>query len=108
MSRKPVQRLMHAIYRRPGTSRRKLKHQVYTYLLGNVRITRPNKVWVADITYPPMARGFLYLMAVMAWHSRYVLAWLLSNTLEAGSYAEMLEGRGSTGTTSLWSGCGGR
>ena len=93
VKRKPVQRLMRAIYRRPGTSRRTLEHPVYTYLLGNVRITRPNEVWVADITYPPMARGFLYLLAVMDWHSRYVLAWLLPKTLEAGFCAETLGGR---------------
>ena len=60
-------------------------------LLRNIRITRPNQVWAADITYLPMARGFLYLVAVMDWHSRYVLAWRLSNTLEAGFCAEALE-----------------
>ena len=89
VSRKRVQRLMRAmglraIYRRPGTSRRSPEHPVYPYLLRNVRITRPNQVWAADITYLPMARGFLYLVAVMDWHSRYVVSWRLSNTLEAG------------------------
>ena len=96
VSRKRVQRLMRAmglraIYRRPSTSRRSPEHPVYPYLLRNVRITRPNQVWAADITYLPMARGFLYLVAVMDWHSRYVLAWRLSNTLEAGFCAEALE-----------------
>ena len=104
VSRKRVQRLMRAmglraIYRRPSTSRRAPKHPVYPYLLRNVRITRPNQVWAADITYLPMARGFLYLVAVMDWHSRYVLSWRLSNTpdrgrgqaLEAGFCAEALE-----------------
>ena len=96
VSRKRVQRLMRAmglraIYRRPSTSRRSPKHPVYPYLLRNVRITRPNQVWAADITYLPMARGFLYLVAVMDWHSRYVLAWRLSNTLDAGFCAEALE-----------------
>ena len=96
VSRKRVQRLMRAmglraIYRRPGTSRRSPEHPVYPYLLRNVRITRPNQVWAADITYLPMARRFLYLVAVMDWHSRYVLAWRLSNTLEAGFCAEALE-----------------
>ena len=96
VSRKRVQRLMHAmglraIYRRPSTSRRSPQHPVYPYLLRNVRITRPNQVWAADITYLPMARGFLYLVAVMDWHSRYVVAWRLSNTLEAGFCAEALE-----------------
>ena len=65
--------------------------RVYPYLLGKVEITRPNQVWAADITYLPMARGFLYLVAVMDWHSRYVLAWRLSNTMEAGFCAEALE-----------------
>ena len=95
-SRKRVQRLMRAmglraIYRRPGTSRRSPEHPVYPYLLRDVRITRPNQVWAADITYMPMARGFLYLVAVLDWHSRYVLAWRLSNTLEAGFCAGALE-----------------
>ena len=96
VSRKRVQRLMRAmglraIYRRPSTSRRSPENPVYPYLLRNVRITRPNQVWAADITYLPMARGFLYLVAVMDWHNRYVLAWRLSNTLEAGFCAEALE-----------------
>ena len=96
VSRKWVQRLMRAmglraIYRRPSTSRRSPEHPVYPYLLRNVRITRPNQVWAADITYLPMARGFLYLVAVMDWHSRYVVSWRLSNTLETGFCAEALE-----------------
>ena len=78
VSRKRMQRLMRAmglraIYRRPSTSRRSPEHPVYPYLLRNVRITRPNQVWAADITYLPMSRGFLYLVAVMDWHSRYVV-----------------------------------
>ena len=91
VSRRRVQRLMRAmgfraIYRRPGTSRRAPEHPVYPYLLRSVRITRPNQAWAADITYLPMARGFLYLVAVMDWHSRYVLAWMLSNTLEVSFF----------------------
>ena len=88
---------LRAIYRRPSTSRRSPEHPVYPYLLRNVRITRPNQSLpprrrgYADITYLPMARGFLYLVAVMDWHSRYVLSWRLSNTLEAGFCAEALE-----------------
>ncbi len=58
--------------------------------MGKAEITRPNLVWAADITYLPMERGFLYLVAVMDWHSRYVLSWRLSNTLEAGFCAEAL------------------
>ena len=77
VNRKRVQRLMRAmgmraIYRRPSTSRKAPEHRVYPYLLRNARITRPNQVWAADITYLPMARGFLYLVAVMDWYSRVV------------------------------------
>ena len=95
VSRKRVQRLMRvmglrAIYRRPRTSRPAPGVRVYPYLLGKAEITRPNQVWAADITYLPMARGFLYLVAVMDWHSRYVLSCRLSNTLEAGFCAEAL------------------
>ena len=79
-----------AIYRRPRTSQPAPEHRVYPYLVRNARVTRPNQVWAADITYLPMARGFLYLVAIMDWHSRYVAAWRLSNTLEAGFCAEAL------------------
>ena len=74
---------LRAIYRRPGTSQPAPEHGVYPYLVRNTRVTRPNQVWAADITYLPMARGFLYLVAVMDWYSRYVVGWRLSNTLEA-------------------------
>ena len=95
VSRKRVQRLMRvmglrAIYRRPRTSQPAPEHRVYPYLVRNARVTRPNQVWAADITYLPMARGLLYLVAIMDWHSRYVVAWRLSNTLEAGFCAEAL------------------
>ena len=80
-----------AIYRRPRTSQPAPERRVYPYLLRGWGITRPNQVWAADITYLPMARGFLYLVAVMDWHSRYVVAWRLSNTLDAGFCAEALE-----------------
>ena len=95
VSRKRVQRLMRvmglrAIYRRPRTSQPAPQRRVYPYLLGKAKITRPNQVWAADITYLPMARGFLYLVAVMDWHSRYVVSWRLSNTLEAGFCIEAL------------------
>ncbi len=96
VSRKRVQRLMRtmglqAIYRRPRTSQPASGHKVYPYLLGGMEITRPNQVWAADITYLPMARGFLYLVAIMDWYSRYVLAWRLSNTLDADFCVEALE-----------------
>ena len=98
VSRKRVQRLMRvmglrAIYRRPRTSQPAPEHRVYPYLVRNARVTRPNQVWAADITYLPMARGLLYLAAIMDWHSRYVVAWRLSNTLEAGFCAEALRRR---------------
>ena len=88
VSRKRVQRLMRimvlrAIYRSPRTSRPAPEHRVYPYLLEKIRVTRPNQAWAADITYLPMARGFLYLVTIIDWHSRYVVAWRLSNTLEA-------------------------
>jgi len=80
-----------AIYRRPRTSNPAPGHKVYPYLLGGMDITRPNQVWAADITYIPMARGLLYLGAIMDWYSRYVVAWNLSNTLDAQFCVEALE-----------------
>lgn len=79
-----------AIYRRPRTSKPTPGHKVYPYLLGGIKITRPNQVWAADITYIPMKRGFLYLVAIIDWYSRCVLAWRLSNTLEADFCVEAL------------------
>jgi putative transposase len=70
-----------AIYRRPNTSRKHGADAIYPYLLRNLKIDRPNQVWATDITYIPMRRGFLYLVAVMDWYSRRVLAWRVSNTL---------------------------
>jgi putative transposase len=95
VNRKRVRRLMRvmglqAIYRRPNTSKPAPDHQVYPYLLKGLEINRVNQVWTADITYIPMARGFLYLVAIMDWHSRYVLAWRLSNTLEVDFCMEAL------------------
>ena len=96
VSRKRVQRLMRimglqVIYRRPRTSRPAPGHKVYPYLLRGMEITRPNQVWATDITYLPMAHGFLYLVAIMDWYSRYVLAWRLSNTLDTDFCVESLE-----------------
>jgi putative transposase len=96
VNRKRVRRLMclmglKAIYRRPRTSKPAAGHKVHPYLLGGLKITRPNQVWTADITYIPMARGFLYLVAIIDWYSRYVLSWKLSNTLDAGFCVEALE-----------------
>lgn len=88
INHKRVQRLMQkmaiqAIYPKPNLSQAKRDHKVYPYLLRGVAITRPNQVWSTDITYIPMRTGFMYLVAVMDWYSRYVLAWQLSNTLES-------------------------
>jgi putative transposase len=71
-----------ALYRRPNTSKPAPGHKIYPYLLRNLVVDRPNQVWAMDITYIPMARGFVYLAAVMDWFSRRVLAWKLSITLE--------------------------
>jgi putative transposase len=72
---------LQAVYRKPHTSQRHPAHKVYPYLLRDLEIIRPNHVWAADITYIPMQRGFVYLVAVLDWTSRRVLAWRLSNTL---------------------------
>jgi putative transposase len=80
-----------ALYRRPFTSKPAPGHKVYPYLLRGVTIDRPNQVWAMDITYVPMARGFVYLTAVIDWLSRRVLAWRLSITMEAAFCVEALE-----------------
>jgi putative transposase len=96
VNRKRVQRLMRlaglvAIYQRPNTSKPALAHKIYPYLLGGISIEWANQVWCADITYIPMAKGFLYLVVIMDWASRAVLAWRLSNTLGAEFCVEALE-----------------
>jgi putative transposase len=95
INRKKVQRLMRlmgleAIYPKPRTSWPHPQHRVYPYLLKNLKIDRGNQVWAADITYIPMSRGFMYLVAVMDWHSRKVLSWRLSNTLDTDFCVEAL------------------
>ena len=80
-----------AIYRRPNTSKPTPGHRIYPYLLRGLAITRPNQAWAMDITYIPMARGFVYLAAVVDWFSRRVLAWKLSITMEASFCIEALE-----------------
>ena len=80
-----------AIYRRPNTSKPAPGHKIYPYLLRNLGVVRPNQVWAMDITYIPMARGFVYLAAVIDWFSRKVLAWKLSITLSADFCIEALE-----------------
>jgi len=80
-----------ALYRKPTTSKPAPEHKVYPYLLRKLPITRPNQVWAMDLTYIPMARGFVYLAAVVDWFSRRVLSWRLSITLEAAFCIEALE-----------------
>ena len=96
VNRSKVRRLMRlmgleAIYRRPNTSKPAPGHRVYPYLLKGVDVNRVDQVWAADITYIPMAQGFLYLVAIMDWHSRHVLAWKLSNTMDTDFCVTALE-----------------
>jgi putative transposase len=102
VNRKRVQRLMRmmgleAIYPKPKLSVAGRGHRIYPYLLRDVRIERADQVWSTDITYIPLAAGFMYLAAVIDWYSRYVVSWRLSNTLEGTFCLEMLDealGRG--------------
>ena len=96
-----------AIYQKPNTSKLQPQHKVYPYLLRNLNIDRPNQVWCADITYIPMRRGFFYLVAIMDWHSRKILSWRLSSTmdtdfcvaaLEEAPWSSMADRRSSTPT----------
>jgi putative transposase len=80
-----------AIYRRPNTSKPAPGHKIYPYLLRGLKVARPNQVWAMDITYIPMARGFVYLAAAVDWFSRRVLAWRLSITMETAFCIEALE-----------------
>lgn len=96
VGRKRVRRLMArmglaAVYQRPKTTMRHPRHRVWPCLLRGIVIDRPDLVWCADMTYIPMRRGFLYLVAVMDWFSRRVLAWRLSNTMEADFCIEALQ-----------------
>jgi putative transposase len=96
VGRKRIRRLMatmglEPIYQRPRTTVPHPEHQIYPYLLREMVIERPNQVWCADITYIPMRRGFLYLVAVMDWASRKVLSWRVSNTMDADFCIEALE-----------------
>ena len=96
INRKRVQRLMRrmgiaALGPKPNTSKPAPGHKVYPYLLRDLKIERPNQVWCADITYLPVGRGFLYLVAVMDWSSRAVLSWRLSNTMDASFCVAALE-----------------
>jgi putative transposase len=107
VNRKRVQRLMQlmgieAIYPRQRTSRPALGHRIYPYLLKNVEVERPNQVWSSDITYIPLWKGFLYLVAVMDWYSRYVISWRLSNTLDGMFCIEALDEALHTGRPEIF------
>ena len=96
VNRKRIQRLMRlmgieAIYPKPNTSKANPEHRIYPYLLRGLDINRPDMVWATDITYVPMGRGYMYLVAVMDWHSRKVLSWRLSNTLDSEFCVSALE-----------------
>jgi putative transposase len=96
VNRKRVQRLMRlmgleAIYPKPKLSAARAGHRIYPYLLRGVSIQRPDQVWSTDITYAPLASGFMYLAAVIDWFSRYVVAWRLSNTLDGSFCLELLD-----------------
>jgi putative transposase len=96
VNRKRVQRLMRlmgleGIAPGPRTSRPQPQHRVYPYLLRDVVAGQPNQVWSADITYIPMQLGYMYLVAILDWYSRYVIAWSLSNTLDTAFCLEALE-----------------
>jgi len=107
VNRKRVQRLMRlmgleAIYQKPRTSAAEPGHKKYPYLLGGITIDRPGQVSASDITYIPMARGFLYLVAVIDWHSRFVLSWRLSNSMETTFCEEALKDSLSYGTPEVF------
>jgi putative transposase len=96
VNRKRIQRLMRimgleAIYPRPNTSKPARAHKIYPYLLRNLEIVRPNQVWSTDITYVPMDSGFMFLVAVLDWYSRYVLSWRISNTLDTDFCIDALD-----------------
>jgi putative transposase len=96
VNRKRVRRLMRqmdlrALYPRPRTSQPGKGHKIYPYLLRDLVIDRPNQVWATDITYIPMAKGFMYLVAIMGWYSRRVLSWRVSNTLDPDFCIEALD-----------------
>jgi len=107
VNRKRMQRLMRimgieALYPKPNLSRPAPGHEVYPYLLRGVTIERPNHVWSTDITYVPMQGGFLYLVAVMDWFSRFVLSWELSNTMESNFCLAALEAAFRYGQPEIW------
>ena len=108
VGRKHVSTLMkkmgiEALYRKPNTSKKHPGHKIYPYLLRHLEVDRPNQVWAMDITYIPMARGFVYLAAVVDWYSRKVLSWRLSNTMDTSFCLEAVdEAIGRYGTPEIF------
>lgn len=107
VNRKRIRRLMklmriEAVYPKPKTTRSETSHKVYPYLLRDMKIERVNQVWSSDITYIPLRNGFLYLVAVIDWYSRYVLSWKLSNTLDGLFCVECLEDSLTKGTPAIF------
>ncbi len=107
VNRKRIQRLMRILgieahYPKPHLSRSHPDHKIYPYLLRGVAIERPHQVWSTDITYIPMQGGFLYLVAVMDWFSRYVLSWELSNTMETAFCLTALDAALRFGQPEIW------
>lgn len=107
VNRKKTQRLMRKMGLEgmapgPSTSRRHAAHKVYPYLLRDVLVDRPNQVWCSDITYVPLRRGFLYLVAVMDWYSRHVISWRLSNSLDVEFCVAALEDAFDHGTPEIF------
>ena len=110
MNRKRAQRLMRILgieahYPKPNLSRPAAGHHIYPYLLRGVAIERPNQVWSTDITYIPMQSGFLYLVAVMDWFSRYVLSWELSNTMETSFCLARISHKSIAKSRDPWDNC---
>lgn len=96
VNHKRVQRLMgkmgiQALYPKPNLSKRNIQHKIYPYLLRGLEVNRPNQVWATDITYIPMAKGFVYLTVIMDWYSRRILSWRLSNSLDVSFCVDALE-----------------
>ena len=107
VNRKRIQRLMRlmgleAIYPKQHLSANGADHRIYPYLLRGLAIVRPNQVWSTDITYIPMRHGFLYLVAILDWYSRYVVAWRLSNSLETAFCRDALEEALRTGSPDIF------
>ena len=107
VNEKRVRRLMgimgiEALYPKPRTSKRSNEHKIYPYLLRNLEINQPDQVWCSDITYIRLLHGYMYLVAVMDWYSRYVLSWQLSNTLDSGFCIDALEMALEQGTPQIF------